>query len=186
MKSFLPSKKAAWVRSGEREARNSDLKLRSGHYWKSSRKTPTDERNGRDIPLFFEGVRLPLDDFGFSQFFARALGGLDPELEPARVIVSRGAFQRVVTEHGESDTSVSGRLSHEASPTGLPTIGDWVAVREDRIENVLPRLTKLSRKVSGKRTREQVVAANVDRKMSTSLRHLHSEFKLPPALQQAD
>ena len=24
------------------------------------------------------------------------------------------------------------------------------------------------------------------RKMSTSLRHLHSEFKLPPALQQAD
>ena len=26
----------------------------------------------------------------------------------------------------------------------------------------------------------------VNRKMSTSLRHLHSEFKLPPALQQAD
>ena len=85
-----------------------------------------------------------------------------PELEPARVIVSRGAFQRVVTEHGESDTAVSGRLRHEASPAGLPTIGDWVAVREGRIENVLPRLTKLSRKVSGKRTREQVVAANVD------------------------
>ena len=106
---------------------------------------------------------MSLDDFGFSSFFAQALNGLDPELEPARVVVSRGDFQRVVMEHGEADTSVSGKLRHEASSSAdRPAIGDWVAVREGRIENVLPRLTKLSRKVSGQRTREQVVAANVD------------------------
>jgi ribosome biogenesis GTPase len=111
----------------------------------------------------FEDIRVSLDDYGFSSFFAKALEGLDPELEPARVVVSRGDFQRVVMEHGEADTSVSGKLRHEASSSSdIPTIGDWVAVREGRIENVLPRLTKLSRKVSGKRTREQVVAANVD------------------------
>ena len=106
---------------------------------------------------------MSLDDFGFSSFFAQALNGLDPELEPARVVVSRGDFQRVVMEHGEADTSVSGKLRHEASSSAdRPAIGDCVAVREGRIENVLPRLTKLSRKVSGQRTREQVVAANVD------------------------
>ena len=106
---------------------------------------------------------MSLDDFGFSSFFAQALNGLDPELEPARVVVSRGDFQRVVMEHGEADTSVSGKLRHEASSSAdRPAIGDWVGVREGRIEKVLPRLTKLSRKVSGQRTREQVVAANVD------------------------
>jgi ribosome biogenesis GTPase len=106
---------------------------------------------------------VSLDDFGFSPFFARALEDLDPELAPARIVVARGEFQRVVTDRGEADVSVSGKLRHRASSSaGLPAIGDWVGVREGRIEAVLPRRTKLSRKVPGKRTREQVVAANID------------------------
>ena len=66
-------------------------------------------------------------------------------------------------DRGEADVMVSVKLRHETSSSGeLPSIGDWVGVRDARIEKVFPRLTKLSRKVSGKRTREQVVAANVD------------------------
>jgi ribosome biogenesis GTPase len=57
----------------------------------------------------------------------------------------------------------------ERTELGYPVIGDWVAYApassgsdHARIEAVLPRRTKLSRKVPGARTEEQIVAANVD------------------------
>ena len=59
-------------------------------------------------------------------------------------------------------------LRHEAqSSADLPAVGDWVAVAEDQggeaqIHQVLPRLTRFSRKAAGARTDEQVIAANVD------------------------
>lgn len=106
---------------------------------------------------------MHLEDFGFSTFLAKALESIDGEVEPARVVMIRGDQLRVVTESGEESVQTSGRLRHEmSSPTDFPAIGDWVALREGRIEKILPRRTKLSRKVAGRRTREQVVAANVD------------------------
>jgi ribosome biogenesis GTPase len=61
------------------------------------------------------------------------------------------------------------KRSLERSDTGFPVIGDWVAYAPPsggadraRIEAVLPRRTKLSRKVPGERAEEQIVAANVD------------------------
>jgi ribosome biogenesis GTPase len=57
----------------------------------------------------------------------------------------------------------------ERTELGFPVIGDWVAYApaggggdRARIEAVLPRRTKLSRKAAGERVEEQVVAANVD------------------------
>lgn len=57
----------------------------------------------------------------------------------------------------------------ERTELGFPVIGDWVAYapaggggNRARIEVVLPRRTKLSRKAAGERVEEQVVAANVD------------------------
>ena len=63
---------------------------------------------------------------------------------------------------------ISGRLRHEAAGAGeLPTTGDWVAFHPSpgsraRIEAVLPRTTKFSRKAAFTESDEQVVAANVD------------------------
>ncbi|HVR29535.1 MAG TPA: ribosome small subunit-dependent GTPase A [Thermoanaerobaculia bacterium] len=61
------------------------------------------------------------------------------------------------------------KRSLERSESGFPVIGDWVAfapaaggMDRARIETVLPRRTKLSRKVPGERAQEQIVAANVD------------------------
>jgi ribosome biogenesis GTPase len=57
-------------------------------------------------------------------------------------------------------------LADDASQ--FPVVGDWVVCRIDDasskalIQNILPRKTKISRKVAGERTEEQVVAANVD------------------------
>jgi ribosome biogenesis GTPase len=64
---------------------------------------------------------------------------------------------------------VSGRLRHRClSPADLPVVGDWVAYRSDEdhdpttVHAVLPRRTRIARKVAGDRSDEQVLAANVD------------------------
>ena len=84
-------------------------------------------------------------------------------LAPARVAVQHRGEYVLYTDHGEVRARLSGRLSHEALDTSeLPAVGDWVAVRERRIEAVLPRRTKFSRKVVSKESVEQVLASNVD------------------------
>ena len=64
---------------------------------------------------------------------------------------------------------MSGRFRHEASgPEDFPAVGDWIVVSPrpggDRatIHAVLPRRSRLARKVAGVVTSEQVLAANVD------------------------
>lgn len=103
---------------------------------------------------------MSLEDYGWSDFFAAEL---PPELEAGRVVLARGDALRLVSREGEITASVAGRLKHEASSAAeLPAIGDWVGFRENRVEKVLPRQTRLSRKVAGDRIQEQVVAANID------------------------
>jgi ribosome biogenesis GTPase / thiamine phosphate phosphatase len=91
-------------------------------------------------------------------------------LVPGRVAVQhRGAFG-VYTEHGEVPAEIAGRLRHESdSAEDLPAAGDWVAISGGPpgevtaiIHAVLPRRTKLSRKVAWLETGEQIIAANVD------------------------
>jgi len=64
---------------------------------------------------------------------------------------------------------VSGRLRHLCrTPAELPVVGDWVVYRPDdahdpvTVHAVLPRRTRVARKVAGDRSDEQVLAANVD------------------------
>jgi ribosome biogenesis GTPase len=103
---------------------------------------------------------VSLEDYGWTDFFSSAL---PPELEPGRVVLARGGSYRLVGRDAELEAGVAGRVKHEAvSATELPAIGDWVGFRDDRIEKVLPRRSQLSRKVPGRRTKEQVVAANLD------------------------
>jgi ribosome biogenesis GTPase len=50
----------------------------------------------------------------------------------------------------------------------LPAVGDWVALRPDPrggqalIKHILPRRSAFSRKVAGRQTEQQVIAANID------------------------
>lgn len=103
---------------------------------------------------------VTLEDYGWTDFFERELPA---ELEPARVILVHGKSYRLVGRDKELDASVVGRLKHEAaSATELPAIGDWVGFRDNSIEKLLPRRTYLSRRMPGQRTKEQIVAANID------------------------
>ncbi len=105
---------------------------------------------------------MNLNDLGWDDGFAAAFEPYDNCI-PARVAAQhRGAFD-VLTEHGELRVQLAGRLRHEAaSGAELPAVGDWVALRDETIQAVLPRRSAFSRKVAWSQTEAQVVAANLD------------------------
>jgi ribosome biogenesis GTPase len=88
---------------------------------------------------------------------------------PARVAVE-DKHHYVLLNAGEPVIGkIPGKLLHATkSRAELPKVGDWVAfsrvANEDKamIHHVLPRRTKLSRKVVGRETEEQVLVTNVD------------------------
>jgi ribosome biogenesis GTPase len=83
---------------------------------------------------------------------------------PGRVLAAHRGGDLVATGHGELLTRVTGRLRHLAGPSvaDLPAVGDWVAVRDGRIQAVLPRRTAVTRRMPGSGAGEQVLAANVE------------------------
>lgn len=88
-------------------------------------------------------------------------------LEPGRVIRAIRATYSLVTERGPVTGRVSGAFRRDTEEADLPAVGDWVALKDEGddaavIRAVLARRSYVSRKVAGERTREQVVAANVD------------------------
>jgi ribosome biogenesis GTPase / thiamine phosphate phosphatase len=83
---------------------------------------------------------------------------------PGRVLAVHRGGHLVGTAHGELLIQVTGRLRHLAGPSvaDLPAVGDWVALRDGRIQAALPRRTALTRRMPGAAATEQVLAANVD------------------------
>lgn len=91
------------------------------------------------------------------------------KLEPGRVVIEDKQNYTLFTRLGVLEGRASGQLLQAArSQAELPKVGDWVAVepRPDHkkalIRYVLPRTTKLARKVLGRPSEEQVLATNVD------------------------
>jgi len=100
-----------------------------------------------------------LEAMGWRPEWAAALA---PGLAPARVVLAeRGAYQ-VSDGERELTAVVPGRMRHRAARGELPVVGDWVALREEVIEAVLPRATVLARR-DPDGARAQVLVANVDR-----------------------
>jgi ribosome biogenesis GTPase len=109
-------------------------------------------------------VSLGADMRLYRAFEAHAAQGL----APARVAVAQRDRYRLYTEAGEVDAEPSGALWYRAAdPAAMPVVGDWVAARVASadfaiVEAVLPRRTFFSRRASGRREREQPIAANID------------------------
>lgn len=109
---------------------------------------------------------MSLIPFGFSSSLERAFEPFSARgFVPGRVIQAHRG--QVILHDGAREVAAS--PPRAATVIDLPVVGDWVAftVTDDRdtpaqIDSVLPRHSKLSRKVAGGRSAEQVVAANVD------------------------
>lgn len=113
-------------------------------------------------------MRLSLLGFGpvqESSFAPHAARGL----VPGRVVFESRETYRVLTGDGSREAEPSGRLRFAArSEADLPSVGDWVALRDvpsdgfALVEAVLPRASCLVRKAAGERSEPQLLAANVD------------------------
>ncbi|MFP4281793.1 MAG: ribosome small subunit-dependent GTPase A [Opitutales bacterium] len=115
---------------------------------------------------------MSLLELGWSSPWADRFQSLPPapDWQPARVIRQDRGVYTVMIESGPSFAAPSGRLLNETTdPLALPAVGDWVALeaREGdapgRLHAVLPRQSRFVRKVAGRRSAPQLVAANVDR-----------------------
>jgi ribosome biogenesis GTPase len=109
--------------------------------------------------------RLGWNEARQSEFAPLAAAGL----VAGRVSLEHNHVYRVLTDAGERLAEAAGRLKHEAGGRDeLPVVGDWVGLRVDRsseraqIRDILSRRSKFSRKVAGRVTVEQVLAANID------------------------
>jgi len=119
-----------------------------------------------------KGACVRLEDIGWNEFFASQVSIIDALFVPARITEESKGFHRVRTPGAEYLAELAGKLRHHAANTGdpaaLPAVGDWVLISprpaesRARIERVLARRTKLSRKIAGRAFREQIVAANLD------------------------
>jgi ribosome biogenesis GTPase len=126
-----------------------------------------------------------LHDLGWSIFFSSQLAEVErnSEIAAARVAEENREMFRLLSPQGEFMAEVSGKFRHEVTGRAdFPAVGDWVLAstrkEESRatIHRVLHRKSKFSRKIAGKKTEEQIVAANVDVVFIVS--SLNSEFNL--------
>ena len=124
---------------------------------------------------------MTLTDLGWNDAFQKEFGALKSKKGfknclPARLIrdnkITYGAL--FINEEGKLDeleVTMSGKVYHQAATDAeLPAVGDWVAIEigknedddETMIRARLTRQTCFSRKLPGKSTMEQVIAANVN------------------------
>jgi len=106
---------------------------------------------------------------GWNASFAAHLGSYaDRGGSPARVIVEHRDQYGLVTERGEIDAVLCGRLRSEVAGAERPTVGDWVVARAQSgadtamVDTVLPRHSAFVRAAAGTGGGPQIVAANVD------------------------
>ena len=113
---------------------------------------------------------MTLGDLGWNEGFAAEFSPfLDKGWIPARLIRdNKITYGALLGDGRELEVVMSGKVYHDAETDAeLPAVGDWVAleVGDENNEHIirarLSRQTCFSRKMSGRRTEEQVIAANV-------------------------
>jgi ribosome biogenesis GTPase len=105
-----------------------------------------------------------INSFGWNLFPHQP--NVSTELEVGRVISIRGFKYFLITEKGELETELSGKLLYETENEALPKVGDWVLYKDydtmGYVVELLPRKNLLSRKDPGNKIQRQGLAANID------------------------
>jgi len=111
---------------------------------------------------------MDLTEMGWNSFFEGNFEEYKRKFIPARVTRHLKHHYQVFCEEGEFTAKIAGGIRYRAENKGMfPAVGDWVAIKlrkeeeTARIQAILPRKTKFSRKVILSATDEQVVATNI-------------------------
>ena len=113
---------------------------------------------------------MNLKEIGYNQYIeAQYNSSVKNGQVLARISAEYKNIYRAISKKGEFLAEVSGKMNYKAAGKGdYPAVGDWVLCKEMDgsskliIENIIPRKTKVSRKVAGKRSEEQIISANMD------------------------
>ena len=108
-----------------------------------------------------------LNNYGWNAVHAENANASEQQgLSIGRVTSIKGFKYYLITESGELETELSGRLLYGTPSEDLPKVGDWVLYMEypglGYIISILPRTNELCRKTAGVKFEKQVLAANVD------------------------
>jgi len=122
------------------------------------------------VPVSVPRAETGLIPFGWDAHFEKSAGAYrEAGFLFGRVAVENREQYLLLTAEGERAAEVSGRFLFDAgSPADFPKVGDWTAIadypeeKKAVIHALLPRRTRLSRNMAGKRTEEHVLAANID------------------------
>lgn len=114
-------------------------------------------------------MNINLKNYGLTARFEQEATMYDG-LFIARVSEQHRELYKVISECGELDASVSGKLAYNAEgQTAFPAVGDWVMIdRMDGsngnaiIHHILRRKSVLARQAAGTENSGQVIAANID------------------------
>ncbi len=114
--------------------------------------------------------KIDLYDIGLTERFAQEATVYGDNLYLARVSVQHKDMYRVMTETGEIQAEISGKLGYRAGDASdYPAVGDWVMVDRTEqesgnaiIHHILTRKSCFQRKAAGTGHEYQVVAANID------------------------
>ncbi len=113
--------------------------------------------------------RERLNNLGYSNYFdsIRISSGYDDML-PVRVMAEHKGSYMLSDGENEYTGKVTGKMMQAAaSREDYPAVGDWVLInaldnKHAVINGILPRKTLLKRKLSGRDSDSQVIAANID------------------------
>lgn len=110
---------------------------------------------------------ISLEQFGWNIHFQNYLNNHnDNNLVAGRVISIKGFKYWLITQDGEIEAELSGKLLFVSEQEELPKVGDWVfCMAYDSmgyIVDVFPRVNAVYRKIAGKKNEKQVLAANID------------------------
>lgn len=108
-----------------------------------------------------------LIQYGWNAFHAEQYNHHPKDrLAPGRVISVKGFKYWLITEKGELEAEVSGKLLYGNAVEDIPKVGDWVLFADfdsiGYITDVLPRTNALSRREAGTESALQVLACNID------------------------
>lgn len=88
------------------------------------------------------------------------------DLQAGRVVAIQGFKHLLISKSGSTEALLSGAMIHGKETSELPKVGDWVVFKaydeQGIIVDILPRKNELSRKLPGKTSDKQVLAANID------------------------
>ena len=109
---------------------------------------------------------MDLNKLGWNETLEKNYKELDcKDMVKGRIIFHSGKQYKIMTSNGEITANISNYYINSTEiKSDLPAVSDWVCLKQIdefrpyQIIKLIPRINKLSRKVSGEKSDEQVIA----------------------------